>query len=170
MPNYYNPYLFNSNPYLQQPANFSSAAYTVPPVKQNFMFSVDGEVAAKVWQPPGNYMLGAGEVVPLWDVDGYHVYFKSTDAYGRMNPLRKAHIIFDDDTAGNIGSGQMQNNSQAPSDNISQDTANFVTKEDLENLRKDIQHMLSQMQMQGKNVSNTSINQNGKRPSGGDVR
>ena len=66
------------------------------PAQTPYMIQVDGEMAARAWQMPVNLM--PGTVIPIWDVDGVHVYFKSVDGYGRLNPTRKARIVFEDET------------------------------------------------------------------------
>lgn len=115
------------------PQNF--AAQAQPQIQpQQYMISVDGEGAAKAWQIPGNPVPNL--VIPLWDLDGKHVYFKSTDAYGRMNPLKKGVIIFEEDSA----------------NMISTDTApkeQYVTKEDFEKLKNEIKGMINQPRNRG---------------------
>jgi len=177
MPNYINPYLYNTYPnaagsaYLspyQQPMNYSGNMYGAPQGPQ-YMYSVDGEIAAKAWQVPGNVPLPPNTVIPLWDLDGYHVYFKSTDAYGRMNPLRKGRVVFDDE----------QENLPNPQEKVSGtpavDTEKFVTKDDLQSLREEIRNMLMQNPTNrtvqtAQNSANSYSNQNGRKSSGGDVR
>lgn len=74
-----------------------------------------------------------GTVIPLFDVDGIHVYFKSTNAYGQLNPLRKAKVVMEEEPA-----------LPAPqSMNPGPDLSGFVTKDDLNELRKEIRSMLA---------------------------
>ena len=137
MPNYYNQYpnYMNPlqpsylNPYPQQPAYYS------PQQNMQYMINVDGEVGAKAWQSQSN--LAPNTVVPLWDFDGVHVYFKSTDAYGRMNPLRKAKVIFEDEPQ-NLPQASVSGETK-PSVNFDQ----FVTKDDLKELKQEIRSMLN---------------------------
>lgn len=90
-------------PYGYQPAPMQSyaPAPVVPMAPQPivgrnaYMIQVDGEMAAKAWQCPPD--MKPGDVIPLWDADGMHVYFKSLDGYGRLNPTKKARIVFEDD-------------------------------------------------------------------------
>ena len=125
------------NPYYNQ-------SYASMPVQtQQYMISVDGEGAAKAWQIPGGQTPNL--IIPLWDLDGKHVYFKSTDAYGRMNPLRKGVIVFEEETV--------------PQNNMSSEASPYVTIEDLNKLRDEIKSMLSQQN-----------NQNGSRNNRGDNR
>lgn len=187
MPNYYNPYLYNTNsmgnmyasPYPQS-MNYSGNLYGTPQGPQ-YMYSVDGEIAARAWQVPGNAPLPPNTVIPLWDLDGYHVYFKSTDAYGRMNPLRKGRVVFDDEQE-----NLPQSQSAAATGTSESGNEKFVTKDDFNELRNEIMTMLSQnrssntiqrtpqqsaMTSQNPGVaSNIQNNQNGRRPSGGEGR
>ena len=152
MPQYYNPYLYNNpspavgaayfNAYPQQalPVNNS---YGMP--TNNYWISVDGEMAARAWQMPAN--LPPNTIIPLWDLDGQHVYFKSTDAYGRINPIRKGKVVFEDEQASRLPSamneGQSESCAPAPSSiSNTPDMNEYVRKEDFEGLRQEIREML----------------------------
>lgn len=131
MPQYYNPGLFPvtySYPYMQ---TTQSTAVTPTPI--NYMISVDGEQAARAWQMPAGVV--PGTIIPLFDVDGVHVYFKSTNAYGQLNPLRKAKVVMEEEPA--LPAGQSMEAPQMP------DMSGFVTKDDLNELRKEIRGMLA---------------------------
>ena len=162
MPNYYNSY---GNPYNLGQTYFTPYAnqpmYNMNGLQQSpqYMIQVDGEMAARAWQMPNN--LQPNTVVPLWDFDGQHVYFKSTDNYGRMNPLRKARIVFDDDQQ-NLpqgSSGETSNVSGAQSIELP-DMTKFVTKEDLESFKNDLRSMFTAQAMQ-QSGQNAPQNQNG---------
>lgn len=156
MPNYYNPYQYV--PYtsygIQQPSVQMPSSYNAMNTGPSYMTSVDGEMAARAWQPPAP--LAPNTVVPLWDYDGQHVYFKSTDAYGRMNPIRKGRVVFDDETPEKIEVSEKP----APA----QDMSGYVTKEDMDNFRREIRTMFRNLN------SPTVPNQNGRKTSGGDSR
>lgn len=149
MPNYYSP-MYYQNPMIQQPQ------YGYSGIMQNqpqYMINVDGEIAARAWQPQNNMPLLPNTVIPLWDFDGVHVYFKSTDAYGRMNPIRKGKVIFEDEPVQNLSG------SETPTvTNMDQ----FVTKDDLNELRQEIRSMM-QSQPRNQNQVQSAINQNGSR-------
>lgn len=131
---------YTGNLYNSYPAqSFASPAQT-----QQYMINVDGEGAAKAWQIPGGQ--APNLIIPLWDLDGKHVYFKSTDAYGRMNPLRKGVIVLEEDT--------VQQTSGDPAPQIQ-----YVTKDDLESFKNEIKNLLTQQN-----------NQNGSRNNRGDNR
>lgn len=152
MPQYYNPYLYNNpspavgaayfNAYPQQALPMNNS-YGMP--TNNYWISVDGEMAARAWQMPAN--LPPNTIIPLWDLDGQHVYFKSTDAYGRINPIRKGKVVFEDEQAGRLPSamneGQSESCAPAPSSiNNTPDMNGYVRKEDFEGLRQEIREML----------------------------
>ncbi len=132
MPQYYNPGLYGTGYVPQSYYSPAVPGYSSAP-PQNYMISVDGEQAARAWQMPNG--LPPGSVIPLYDVDGVHVYFKSLNAYGQLNPLRKGRVIMEDEPVLPAG----QSAEAAPSGGNTQ----FVTKEDLNELRKEIRSMLT---------------------------
>lgn len=156
MPSYYNPYQYIQNAYpsygVQQPYTQIAPVYNTANAGTSYMTSVDGEMAARAWQPP--VPLAPNTVVPLWDYDGQHVYFKSTDAYGRMNPIRKGRVVFDDETPEKI----------EVSEKPAQDMSGYVTKEDMDDFRREVRTMFRNLNSQ------TVPNQNGRKTSGGDSR
>lgn len=168
MPNYYggytNPYGVGAayfNPYTQQqiPQVPMSGAQQNP----QYMIQVDGEMAARAWQAPSN--LPPRTMIPLWDYDGEHVYFKSVDEYGRMNPMRKGRVIFEDEQR-NLPQGQSQHMSgnEQLSPTPGPDMSNFVTKDDLNSLKEELREMMSQRQNISGSINNLSSgqgNQNG---------
>ena len=109
--------------------------------RNNYMIQVDGEMAAKAWQTPPD--MKPGDVIPLWDADGMHVYFKSLDGYGRLNPTRKAKIVFEEEV-------------QALPENTSgatrtMDPAQYVSKSDFDSFRNEVRQMLSGNRQNGRN-------------------
>lgn len=146
MPNYYNPYMYAPNMYASYgyPVQQAPVQQANPAVSGNsFMTSVDGEMAARAWQPPTQ--LGPNTIVPLWDLDGQHVYFKSTDAYGRMNPIRKGRVVFDDESA-NLPEG-MSGAMTSPS---APDMSQYVTKEDFNALRSELRDFVRNSNQNGR--------------------
>ena len=162
MPAYSN-YLNYSSPW-QQPlmgqASFTpypQQSYALPAFQSpQFMIQIDGEVGARAWQPQS--ALPPNTVIPLWDYDGVHVYFKSTDAYGRMNPIRKARVVFEDEqqTLPQGNSGAQADPSQA-APGVQAD--NYVTKEDVKTLKEELKDELREIIAQ--NLPHASGNQNG---------
>jgi hypothetical protein len=149
-------------PYPQQPVSMAQ-------MSPQFMIQVDGEIGAKAWQP--QTALNPNTIIPLWDYDGIHVYFKSTDAYGRMNPVRKGRVVFDDEPQnlpqGNGGVSGAGENPQLGTPPVSHE--NYVTKEDLASLKDEIREMLMQQNQKPSYATNISsqTNQNGNNNKGG---
>lgn len=174
MPAYYtNPYgnymstMYNSYA-VPQPTMPMQQSYGMPVGNSNnYMTSVDGEMAARAWQPPT--MMAPNTVIPLWDLDGVHVYFKSTDAYGHMNPIRKGRVVFEDEQQNLPGnSGTYESRAENPQLRETPEPE-YATKEDFEMLRKEIRSMMRANESQNSAVRPVS-NQNGRRVSGGEVR
>lgn len=174
MPAYYtNPYgsyfpnMYNSYA-VQQPTMPMQQSYGMPVGNTNsYMTSVDGEMAARAWQPLTPMV--PNMVIPLWDLDGVHVYFKSTDAYGHMNPIRKGRVVFEDEQQNLPGnSGASESHAENPQLRDTPETE-YATKEDFEMLRKEIRSMMRANESQA-SVNRPLNNQNGRRVSGGEVR
>ena len=160
MPQYYNPGLFPATyNYPNGYANNIIGASNYMPIQQYsgapgstiYMYQVDGENAARGWNPPGGQMLPPNTIVPLFDADGEHVYFKSTDMYGRMNPIRKARVVFEEEQ-------QVLPKEQNVNVDTSLDLSKYVTKDDLESMKQDIINVMN-------NMNNRSVtkNQNGSK-------
>lgn len=148
MANPYSPYALYPASYpvmnqpVMQPYYTQSAAAPI-----SYMITVDGEIGARAWQPQGNMPLSPNTVVPLWDLDGKHVFFKSTDAYGRMNPLRVGTVVFEDETI------------QAKSGDVSapeqhQDMSMYITKDDFDQLKQDLRQEIKAIYSAGRNNQN----------------
>lgn len=154
--NYYSPNVYpgwvSPNGYSPYAVPQQNMSYAPSLSGTQYMYQVDGEIGAHAWQPQGNAPLGPNTVVPLFDFDGIHVYFKTTDAYGRMNPMRKGRIVFDDEQQ---ALPQSQNNVSGSEQPITH-SENFVTKDDFNELKNEIRQMMAQQ-----NVNRTQTNQNG---------
>lgn len=150
---YYNAINGQSYGYAMPVQGYMAPTYQVPqqPAQTPYMIQVDGEMAARAWQMPANLM--PGTVIPIWDVDGIHVYFKSVDGYGRLNPTRKARIVFEE---------EQQNLPEASgNDQISGKTENYITKADFESFRNEVKQMLSGNRQNGSNYRQTGNQQRG---------
>lgn len=149
--------------YQQAPIQYYAPApvQTAPvmPARNGYMVQVDGEMAAKAWQCPPD--MKPGDVIPLWDADGIHVYFKSLDGYGRLNPTKKARIVFEDEI-----SALPENASGASSrQESSMDPGQFVSKAEFDGLKNDIaniRQMLSGNRQNGRNPQNVPQRGNGE--------
>lgn len=150
MPNYYNPNLFYPATYVSPYGGSMAPQMQLPMMNnsgavQQYMISVDGEGSARAWQPM--QPMGPNTIVPLWDLDGQHLYFKSTDAYGRMNPIRKARVVFEDEPQ--LPQGQSgAANQQAPQ---MPDMSQFVTKADLDEMKNELIRSMGQKNQNGRN-------------------
>ena len=117
--------------------------FTPPQQIQQYMISVDGEGAAKAWQIPGGQTPNL--IIPLWDLDGKHVYFKTTDAYGRMNPLKKGVIVFEEEMVPQTSGASV-------------DTQSYVTKDDFEAFKNEIKMLLTPQNNQNGSRNNRGEN------------
>lgn len=147
MPNYYNSFASAYNPYAAQSgfAPYPQSYAIQTPQNNQYMINVDGEMAARAWQMPSS--VPPNSVIPLYDLDGEHVYFKSVDAYGRMNPLRKGRIIFDDE----IQKLPQEQASGAAQQNI--DMSGYVTKADFDSLKQELRSLIERNAPQNQNGS-----------------
>jgi hypothetical protein len=101
---------------------------------------VDGEAAAKAYQ----LMPGQALPVALWDTNDTVIYLKSVNQMGMPNPLQKIHYTME----------EQQNQSMLPSNTsgnnmgggMSGDHSNYVTKDDLESMRREMRELLQKNQ------------------------
>ena len=150
------------NPYMSQPSypmvGYSGNGYGVPqqpvqPVQQSYapapmgsnVIPVDGEVGAKAYMVPS----GSTGPIALWDTNDNVIYLRTFNAAGMPNPLKKLRYVEEEPSqmlpAGQSGAGPQI------------DTSQFVTKSDMEDLKKELQNMLHQNNQNGsQNVQNTS--------------
>lgn len=148
MPSYYNPYMS------AYPVNYSGNVYQpVQPVMQmpqqpQYMINVDGENSAKSWQP--SMVPQPNTIIPLFDSDGQHVYFKTYDAYGRMNPLRKGRIVFDDEVqvSGTVRPEQ---------------TPQYATSGDMKRLEQEIESLKQMIQKPYTQQNQNGMNNRGEK-------
>ena len=148
------PYPYYMNPYSNAyPISYGGSAYPIQNVptmmaqnqpQPQYMINVDGENAAKSWQP--SVIPQPNTIIPLFDSDGQHVYFKTYDAYGRMNPLRKGRIVFDDEI----------NASESSQGSMIQDMSGYATKEDFDGIKKELESIKEVL-----SGSQSKTNQNG---------
>lgn len=154
MPQYYNPGLF---PAIYPQVGYSGGNVYQQPSQMTYMYQVDGENAARAWQAPGGVQLPPNTIVPLFDVDGEHIYFKSTDMYGRMNPVRKGKVVIESDPVPMLPNGQSGSVPQTST------SGQFVTKEDLESME---QRIMAAINQNGRKNVQQSPQQNNGNPRG----
>lgn len=151
-PGYYMPNLYYGQQTYQQPVNVSIPQQSYSPSQQQMqpaqgMIWVDGEVGAKAYQIPQGWP--SGTPIALWDTNDTVIYLKSNNQMGMPNPLQKIHYTLEENkNAQMLPAGNM---SGAPAP----ETQNYVTKNDLEQMKNEILGMLKNNQMQS--------NQNGSR-------
>ena len=101
---------------------------------------VDGEVGAKAFQMPQGWP--AETPIVLWDNSEKKIYLKSWNQMGMPNPMQELEYEIKERT----------NPALLPS-NISgstQDMSNYVTKEDFEELKKEIRNMVNNQNNNGR--------------------
>lgn len=171
MPNYYNPYNFypatyanqmgySGMPMQQQMSQMPQQSYSAP-VQQGpkMMEWVEGEVGAKAFQMPNGWP--ANSPIPLWDSTDTVIYLKSWGPMGIPNPMQKLRYEMPEQQnqamlmSGNNGS----NDGQSGHPDMSQ----YVTKQDLENIKKEMMNTFSSMNTSGNNQNGSNSSQNGNR-------
>lgn len=116
---------------------------------------VDGEVGAKAFQMPQGW--SPNTPIPLWDTNDTIIYLKSINQMGMPNPLQKIKYQMED-VPQMLPAGQQSGTGSQGAD--------YATKDDLSNLRTEIQslkEMLSNKSAANQNGSNPQQGQNGNR-------
>ena len=165
MPNYYNPYNFypatysgsSMYPMNQQPVQMPQQSYAAPPAQMKAMEWVEGEVGAKAYQMPQG--LPANQPIPLWDSTDTIIYLKSWGPMGIPNPLQKLRYEMPEQQNQALLSSGNQNTSGASASNTP-DFSQFATKQDLEQMKRDLKEMLTPVQNSGNNQNGSNNRQN----------
>lgn len=175
MPNYYNPYNFYPVSYANQMGYSGMPQQAQMPMQQSFaqqgasqgpkiMEWVEGEVGAKAYQMPNGWP--ANSPIPLWDSTDTVIWLKSWGPMGIPNPMQKLRYEMPEQqnqallTAGNSGS------TNAGGNNNQQDMSQYVTKQDLENIRKEMMNALSTASNNNNGGNNNSGNYSGNNQNG----
>ena len=169
MPNYYNPYNFYPQSYLNQgyggniyPQIGQQSSASIMPTSNGpkMMEWVEGEVGAKAFQMPNGWP--ANSPIPLWDSTDTVIYLKSWGPMGIPNPMQKLKYELPEQqnqallSGGNSG---MQNGNSGNEHQNNPDMSQYVTKQDLEEIKRDLIKAVSS-QNNG-NSGNGQNNQNG---------
>lgn len=176
MPNYYNPYNLYPVSYANQ------MGYGAMPVQQPQMMPqqsmssapqqaiepmkwVEGEIGAKAQQMPSG--LPANTPIPLWDSTDTVIYLKSWGPMGIPNPMQKLHYTIEDQ-GNHLLSGAVNGNEQDQTAQHQQpDMSNYVTKDDLNQIREELKNALNTASFQNNqhngNQNGSSGNNNGNR-------
>lgn len=164
MPSYYNPYSFYPATYANQmgynmmpmqPMN-TQQSFTQPPIQRKYLEWVEGEVGAKAFQMPPD--LPPNQPIPLWDSTDTVIYLKSWGPMGIPNPLQKITYTMPEQLGQQFISG---NSEPQPAADMSQ----YVTKDELNQMRNEMQSMFNSANGNQRN-RNSGNNQNGSNNSG----
>lgn len=165
MPSYYNPNLYYPASY-QGAYPYAMPQMMQPPVQQSYapgpacaMAWVDGEIEARGRQMPQGVTQYA-----MWDTNKQVIYLKSLNQMGMPNPMQIIHYTIEESgnntsalPAGQSGDANMNASSQ------SQDTNQYVTKQDFEELRNEIRNISKSGNSSGNQNGNNSGNRGGNR-------
>jgi len=100
---------------------------------------VDGEVGAKAYQMPQGWP--SNQPIALWDTNDTVIYLKSTNPMGMPNPLQKAHYTLEERKA-----AYPQRSGDAEPV-VSIDTTEFVRKDELEDMKKELMDAISSVKV-----------------------
>ena len=157
MPNFINPYYgptypsvsystYPQYPMVQQIPQQQS--YAQPPMQQKGIEWVEGEIGAKAYQIPAGWP--ANTPIPLWDSTDTVIYLKSVNQVGMPNPMQKLKYSIEEAPQQALLSGAT---------GTEQDVSQYVTKQDLEQLRQEIRQLRNNGSTQ--NGSNSTQTGNG---------
>ena len=95
---------------------------------------VDGEIGARAYQIPAG--TAPGTTIPLWDTNDMVIYLKSMNAMGMPNPIQKLRSYPEEDKQQKHMSGD-----EKPEEK--QDESKFVTKDEFEQMKREIEEILT---------------------------
>ena len=156
-PGYYMPSMYG-NQYYPQVSGASLAAqnaYSPAPQQPNTqgIIWVDGEVGAKAYQIPQGWPVGSP--IALWDTNDTVIYLKSINQMGMPNPLQKITYKMEEQQA--LPAAQTNSVSHSAA-------SNYATKDDLEEMKKEMKELLRSVQSQvNQNGSQSQQNRGGSR-------
>lgn len=163
MPNYYNPYSFYPVGYANQMGynNGPQANYSGAPVQRKYLEWVEGEVGAKAFQMPPD--LAPNQPIPLWDSTDTVIYIKSWGPMGIPNPMQKLRYEMPEQPNHHMNLASGSNDRQNP------DMSQYVTKEELNQIREEMQNALSGSNGNSRKSGqqNNSYNENNQNGSSG---
>ena len=149
--NYANPYTMYPSggyqPYGQQQSmqygQPNQSGYQQQSQPQAGLIWVDGEVGAKAYQLPLGWP--ANTPLPLWDTNDTIIYHKSTNPMGMPNPLQKIHYKLDEAPVSQMPMQNAQSGQAALPAASTHDTGDYVTKEDLEQMKAELRSAISEI-------------------------
>lgn len=154
MASYFNPYLPQSG----YPVSYGGVSYQAVPAQpvvqqsyapaampmQSNVIGVDGEIGAKAYNIPN----GSTGPIALWDTNDNVIYMRTFNAAGMPNPLKKLRYTEEEPAVA------LPAQSGSPID-----TSQFVTKDDLEQLRNEIRQMSQQHNARNQSSQGGQTNQ-----------
>jgi len=149
MPGYYNPYAmiypasYNNGFYNGYQSNTMSSYPQQP--KRKYIEWVQGEVGATAFQMPAD--LPPNEPIPLWDSTDTVIYMKSWGPMGIPNQMQKIRYNIPENLSG-LPSGQNQNEPINQMSRAEAPESVYATKDDLNEMKREIQAMFSQQNQQ----------------------
>lgn len=147
MPNYYNPYNFYPATY-QSPMGYQQPqqSFASPQQGPKMMEWVEGEVGAKAFQMPNGWP--ANSPIPLWDSTDTVIWLKSWGPMGIPNPLQKLKYEMPEQQNHALLTAGQNGNMSGVSGN-QYDMSQYVTKDDLNQVRQEIRNMMAQQNALG---------------------
>lgn len=148
LPQSYSAYQTSYQPAVQQPVMVAGNSYAPPPTAGPEWKWVDGEIGARAYQiPPGT---PPGATIPLWDTNDMVIYLKSTNAMGMPNPLQKLRYYPESDPKQALPQGQSGETKAEEMPRM--DESKFVTKEEFEKMKHEIEDILTTPNRKGANI------------------
>lgn len=161
MASYFNPYLQPSN----YPVSYGGISYQAAPAQplvqqsytpspmpmQSNVIGVEGEIGAKAYNIPN----GSTGPIALLDTNDNVIYMRTFNAAGMPMPLKKLRYTEEEPAI-----------ALPAQSGATVDTSQFVTKNDLEQLRNEIRQLTQQHNMQNQSAQGSQSNQSGQRRQG----
>lgn len=163
MPSYYNPYNLYPASYNNGMYGYNSYAPAMPPQqpsKRRYIEWVQGEVGATAFQQPPD--LEVNQPIPLWDSTDTVIYMKSWGPMGIPNQMQVIRYKLPENQMALPANGNMQEQNVS---GAAEPHPEYVTKDDLNQMKQEIQAMLSQQYQQSAQMNQQTLhnNQNGSR-------
>ena len=123
---------------VQQPVN-TQTSYAPSQTGPGWIW-VDGEIGARAYQIPQG--TPPGTTIPLWDTNDMLIYLKSTNAMGMPNPIQRLRYYPEEEKKQALPQGQ-SGDDKPEKEATHVDESRFVTKEEFEKMKHEIEDMLT---------------------------
>ena len=152
----YNPYAMNQSygygqGYWNQGYAPIQQSYAAAPIYKTMEY-VDGEIGAIAYQLPNGFP--PNTFFPLWDNKEKVIYLKSVNQMGAPNPIQKLRYTIEEQAALPAASGDSVPSVIAP------DMSQYVTKQDLDQLKDEIRKLGNQNGNHNRNNHNENRGEN----------